>query len=255
VTAPGGTTDPSLGNNSATDTDTAAPSADLAITKSHSPSSVTAGDTLTYTVKVTNNGPSDAQNVVASDTLSSDLTFVSTSGCTNDPNGAPTCNLGTIASGGSASYTITTTVNLGVLSGTTISNTATVSSDTSDPNSGNNTTSPDTIVTTVFPQPPIVISQQTNEVSWTASQGAIMYHLYRGDLSGLQSIGQYTQDPSSIPSAQRFCWLSQPSQEDAFVPAVGQAVFYLYTTDDGATEGSLGQDSAGRERPNDHPCR
>ena len=45
-------------NNSATDTDTVTGSADLAITKTDGVASVIAGTSTTYTITVTNNGPS-----------------------------------------------------------------------------------------------------------------------------------------------------------------------------------------------------
>src|SRR5262249_10199221 len=50
--------------------------ADLAVTKT-GPASVTAGQTFTYTVTVTNNGPSPTQEARIADTLPAELTFVS----------------------------------------------------------------------------------------------------------------------------------------------------------------------------------
>ena len=50
VTAPGGVTDPTPGNNSATDTDTLAASADLSITKTDGVTTATAGGSVTYTI-------------------------------------------------------------------------------------------------------------------------------------------------------------------------------------------------------------
>ena len=47
-------------NNSATDTSSLVPETDLEIAKSDSPDPVTAGEDLTYTITVTNNGPSDS---------------------------------------------------------------------------------------------------------------------------------------------------------------------------------------------------
>src|SRR6185503_6479701 len=58
IAAPSGTTDPTSGNNSASDTDTVTPVADLTITKTDGVTSVTAGTSTTYTITVTNNGPS-----------------------------------------------------------------------------------------------------------------------------------------------------------------------------------------------------
>src|SRR4029078_1364699 len=56
IAAPSGTTDPTSGNNSASDTDTVTPVADLTITKTDGVTSVTAGTSTTYTITVTNNG-------------------------------------------------------------------------------------------------------------------------------------------------------------------------------------------------------
>ena len=50
-------TDTNPGNNTATDTDTPAPKADLAITKTDGVATYTAGTSTTYTIVVTNNGP------------------------------------------------------------------------------------------------------------------------------------------------------------------------------------------------------
>ena len=88
--------------------------ADLSISKQGPATLVVGGggaSQITYTIAVTNNGPSDATNVVVTDNLSNGLTLVSTSGCAEDPNGAPTCSLGTIATNSSASYTLTASVD------------------------------------------------------------------------------------------------------------------------------------------------
>jgi uncharacterized repeat protein (TIGR01451 family) len=118
--------------------------ANLSISKSDSPDPVKSGDTLTYTVTVDNAGPSDAANVVVTESLPAGVTFVSTTGCDNDPNGVPTCNLGTIVSGGSAIYTIEVTVDASTTG--TITNTVSVTSDTHDSDTADNTTTEDTLV-------------------------------------------------------------------------------------------------------------
>ncbi len=56
ITPPVGTPDPILSNNTATDTDLG-PSADLAVTKTDGVTYYTIGGTLTYTIRVVNNGP------------------------------------------------------------------------------------------------------------------------------------------------------------------------------------------------------
>jgi len=122
-------------------------SADLSIAKVGDVDPVMAGNTLVYTVTVENDGPDTAENVVVTDTLPSGVTGASTSGCSEDPNGVPTCTLGNIASEGSAQYTIKVTV-VPEASGT-ITNEAMVTSDADDPDTSNNTVTEDTTVTVV----------------------------------------------------------------------------------------------------------
>ncbi|MEZ4868798.1 MAG: SdrD B-like domain-containing protein [Caldilineaceae bacterium] len=88
--------------------------ADLAVAKYDDPDPVAAGATLTYTIIITNYGPSNAQNVVITDTLSNDVTLVSATGCTPSGNQI-ICNFGTIANGGTRSVTIVVTVNSDLL--------------------------------------------------------------------------------------------------------------------------------------------
>jgi uncharacterized repeat protein (TIGR01451 family) len=125
--------DPS--NDSSTATTTVTPSADLAVAKS-GPSAVTAGTNATYSVTVTNNGPSTATNVTLSDTLPAGTTFVSaTSGCTHSA-GVVTCTVPSLAPLANATFSITVLVSP-TASGS-ITNTADVSTTTTDPVGGNN---------------------------------------------------------------------------------------------------------------------
>jgi uncharacterized repeat protein (TIGR01451 family) len=118
------------------------PQADLVITKTDSFDPLTG--VLIYTVTVDNAGPSDAAGVVVTDTLPADVTFVSTTGCAEDPAGVPTCTLGTIVAGGSAAYTIEVTVD--PTAPVVVTNMASVTSSPSDPDSSNNSVSLDTTV-------------------------------------------------------------------------------------------------------------
>jgi uncharacterized repeat protein (TIGR01451 family) len=120
---------------------------DLALSKLDSPDPVVAGEQLTYTLQVDNNGSSEALNVVVSDTLPPGVSLVSTSGCAEDPNGAPTCSLGNVANGQSASYTLTVLVGSDVPPATTLNNSASVGSDTPDDNAANDLASAQTTVT------------------------------------------------------------------------------------------------------------
>jgi hypothetical protein len=89
--------------------------------------------------------------------------------------------------------------------------------------------------------------------SWQQEIGYDTFNVYRGDLKVLRSGGPYTQNPAATRAAQ-FCALTGASVSDTFLPAPGNAVYYLVTGVSGAVEGSLGRDSAGVERPNVLPC-
>ncbi len=123
---------------------------DLAIEKSASPSPVTAGTQLLYTVTVTNNGPDDATGVTVVDNLPAGVTYVTdTDSCVQGPPGTLTCSLGNLAAGAVASFEIKVLVLAGLTatSGpTTITNTATVSADQADPDLTNNAASLTTLV-------------------------------------------------------------------------------------------------------------
>ena len=123
------------------------PIADLSITKSDSPDPVVAGSNLTYTLAVTNNGPSDATGVTVTDTLPAGVTFdpaISSPGCI-EAAGIVTCNLGDLANGASATVTINVTVDSSDCM-SSLPNTAVVESDLPDPDTINNQASVDTEV-------------------------------------------------------------------------------------------------------------
>jgi uncharacterized repeat protein (TIGR01451 family) len=146
-----------------TNDDVAAPSADLSITKTDSPDPVAIGNDITYTVTVTNGGPNAASSVTLTDTVPTNTTFRSITAptgwsCTNPAVGATgtiTCTNSSLSSGATAVFTLVVRVGAAVTDGTTISNTASVSSSTADPNSANNTAT----TTTTAKTPMLVISQ------------------------------------------------------------------------------------------------
>jgi uncharacterized repeat protein (TIGR01451 family) len=120
--------------------------ADLAIVKADSPDPITVGQTLTYTLTATNDGPLEATGVVVTDTLPSEVTFVSASGSQGSCNGTTTvsCTLGNLTNGSSATVTIRVTPT----TAGSLSNTASIQGNQPDPNPANNT---DTETTTVRP--------------------------------------------------------------------------------------------------------
>jgi len=115
--------------------------ADLSVTNTGSPNPVTAGNNITYTQSVTNGGPATANAPVFTETLPANTTAVSLTGP-----GGWTCVLATrtctataaMASGATANFTFVVQVNANVASGSTITQTDSVTSTTGDSNAGNN---------------------------------------------------------------------------------------------------------------------
>jgi hypothetical protein len=91
-------------------------------------------------------------------------------------------------------------------------------------------------------------------VAWQPELGFDSFNEYRGDLAVLRGQHLYTQDPATVPLAARNCGLGATSVFDGPNPPVGRGVFFLVTGIRSGVEGSLGTDSTGQERPNDHPC-
>ncbi|MEZ4870007.1 MAG: DUF4347 domain-containing protein [Caldilineaceae bacterium] len=119
--------------------------ADLALTKVAT-ATVYAGGTINYLLTVTNLGPSDAQGAVVTDTLPGGVTLLASTGCQNDPAGAPVCVLGDLVMGETRLITLTTQIAATVDVGTSLENVAVVGAQTADLNLTNNRDSADTTV-------------------------------------------------------------------------------------------------------------
>jgi uncharacterized repeat protein (TIGR01451 family) len=143
VTEPAGVTDPTPGNNSDTDTDTLAASADLAITKTDGVTTATPGGSVTYTITASNAGPSDATGATVADSFPASLTC--TWSCAGAGGGTCTASgsgdIGDtvdLPSGASVTYTASCTISAAATG--SIVNTATVTAPVgvTDPNPGDN---------------------------------------------------------------------------------------------------------------------
>jgi uncharacterized repeat protein (TIGR01451 family) len=136
------------------------PPPDLSITKTVSPDPVFIGSNVTYSIVVTNNGASSAQSVVVTDNLPAGLSFVSCAaaggGVCGGTDNHRTVMFASIATG--ATRTISLVARANGPAGT-ISNTATVSASTPDPNPSNNLASAITIVQE--PPPSLTINDGT----------------------------------------------------------------------------------------------
>ena len=99
--------------------------ADLQIMSSGLPDPVVAGQSLTYTISVTNAGPSDAQNVMVNNAVPNGVS----------PGGNLSTNLGALSAGSVTSVVWVVSVDSGRID--PITNTASVASSTTDPVPGN----------------------------------------------------------------------------------------------------------------------
>ena len=147
ATVTGNETETNSQNNQDDEPTTVQAQVDLAVTKADSADPVQAGSQLTYTLIVTNNGPSSATGVVLTDTLPSALTYVSgtsTSGTVSHAGQVVTVNVGNLGSGQSATVTLVTQID-SQFSGT-ITNEAQVTGNETETNTNNNTDSESTVI-------------------------------------------------------------------------------------------------------------
>ncbi len=154
------TPDPNTLNNQATDSISVTAVADLRISKDDAPDPVFAGNSLTYSLEVANDGPSTAVNVVVEDVVPAQVEIVSVSG-----SGASSCNAGTpgnpflpstctydsLSTGASRTMTIVVRVKPDAVTdvvsdAVVIHDDARVSSDTFDDDNSDNLASEDTTV-------------------------------------------------------------------------------------------------------------
>ena len=173
-----GTLDPNGSNNTATDTDTLTPQADLTITKTDGRTSAVPGTATSYTIVVRNIGPSSVLNARVTDTLPAELTAASWT-CTGASGGGcdTTNGLGDIDAtvdllpGGTATFTVSATIAAGATG--TLSNTATVDAPAgvTDTNTANNTA---TDTTLLAPQVDLTVTKTDGVTSVTAG-GTITY--------------------------------------------------------------------------------
>lgn len=125
-----------------TPTRTEVPMADLALNVTDNPSPIYLGQPLTYTIRVTNNGPTAAAAVELNNALSSQVTFVTVSGddwsCQyNESDHDVSCTRNMLPVGAASDMTLVVTAP--DESGS-ITNNAIVTSDTPDSDNSNNTT-------------------------------------------------------------------------------------------------------------------
>jgi uncharacterized protein len=195
---------------------------DLSVTKVDTPDPVTAGNNLTYTITVTNNGPDAAANASLEDTLPTGTTFVSLPAvagwsCTTPAVGAGgmvSCSNPSFAVG-SAVFTLTVAVDPSVTSGTVLTNTATATSTTGDGNPGNES---GTATTTVAASADLSVTKVDTPDPVTA--GANLTYTVTVTNGGPSSAASVSLS-DTLPAGTTFVSLASPGGWSCTTPTVG----------------------------------
>ena len=148
------TDDPHPNSDTVRTTVTKAPAADLSITKTLV-GALTAGGQATYSLTVTNNGPSTATGIKVSDTAFAGLTITMASGdgwlCDSTTTSA-TCTTATSLPSGSSLPVIIVTATASAVGGASVENRASVESAVVDPDLTNNKAVSQGVITAVSPE-------------------------------------------------------------------------------------------------------
>ena len=201
-----GDVDPDPSNNSDTDTDPITPQVDLEVSKTNGVDIVADGDTVTYTIVVSNNGPSDAVGATISDNFPSELTGASVSTAISGTAAITTSNttstgisdIADIPVGSSITYTVTGTVNAG--GSTDLSNTVQVQPATgvTDTDTSNNNATDDDPITEID-----LSITKTNNVDSVVPGEAVTYVIVvsnsgQQDVTGATVEDTFTADLENI---------------------------------------------------------
>lgn len=165
------TADLDLANNTAQISTDVFDSADLSIAASETPNPVRIGTGLSYTLSIANDGPTPATAVTVVDTLPQGTSFVSAGGAgwaCGASGQVVTCTMASLATASSAPAITIDAIAPGTAGN--ITNTATVSSLTSDPNAANDTATTVTLAN-AFADLAVTIVDAPDPVQGTTGQG------------------------------------------------------------------------------------
>jgi uncharacterized repeat protein (TIGR01451 family) len=152
---------------------------DLSITKSGSPTVQELGQgNITWTMVVTNNGPSADTGVTISDPMPAGNTFVSATSTQGTCTGGAilNCTIGDMAAGASVTITLVTTPSVAG----TQTNTVVVSGDRSETNLANNTATASVEVTSPLVIPCVKVSKVTPKQLFVGRKTTLKIHLTQG---------------------------------------------------------------------------
>jgi len=175
--------DPHVEDNSSTVTTDVGPAADLAITKTMGRAE--AGKPLTYTLAVTNHGPSASSAVTVTDTLPAGTSFKTAApsqGTCSASGQKVTCGLGPLAAGGSAQVSIT--VEVAATATGSLRNVATVEGPEPDPDKSNNESAVEGPIKPQDPADPNLKVVKTADTSSPAIGAPFNYRVDVTNMSG-----------------------------------------------------------------------
>lgn len=213
------TPDQTSGNDQATASTTVKNLVDLSVTKTGT-ASVFAGGNITYNISVANAGPQPALNATLTDTVPANTTFQSLSSpagwnCTTPAvNGTGTinCTNASVAIG-NGGFTLVVKSNSSLAGGTTISNTASVTTVSTDSASGNNSS---IATTNVTPQADLAITQNTPASATAGVNFSYTVNLINNGPDAATNVAFNTTTPANTT----FQALSSPAGWNCMTPAV-----------------------------------
>ena len=248
--------DPNPANNTFTYTAQATSlHADLALNVTLTPLTIVVGQNFVYNLNVTNNGPDDAQNVVLTENLPPQATFLSANpGPATNAANVLTFNLGTIPSG----QTVTVKVSMRPLPGVGgfVHNSASVTTTSLDTNSANNSVTRDSVVASpdqsdlnvTISGPTFSVS--TTGIAYTATVTNNGPHtadnvVFKGDVTALDTIATLNASQGTVSQA-----------NDAITAllgalAPGQSATVTFTVNTGASDTSVTVDGSATADEND----
>jgi uncharacterized repeat protein (TIGR01451 family) len=223
VTSPG-TPDPNPLNDSRSEPTTVVARADVRITKS-GPASVPPGGIATYTVTITNAGPSSASGVVLLDPTPAGLVPLSVTGaCTALP-----CALGSVAPSEQRVVTVSFSVPSGY-SGPIIDNTATVQTTTLDVDPTNNTAT----ARTLLGAPVSDVSITKTGAASVRAGAVIAYTLTAANAGPSNATGVVVADPTpgglTFVSASAPCASGFPCTLGEMAPGASVSISAIFQT-------------------------
>ncbi len=229
ASATSGTADPMPGNESDTETTTVSTSADLAVSVADAPDAVNPGSALTYTISFSNAGPSESVGVTLSDTLPAGTSFASlvvpagwscmtpAVGATGTVNCSALANVG-VGVTGDAVFTLVVNVDAAAVPGSIISNTAAISSMTSDPSNANDSA---TATTTVGAGSADLSVSKTATPEPVTAGANLSYTITAANAGPSNATMAALND--TLPAGTSFVSLASPGGWSCTTPAVGAA--------------------------------